>query len=62
MFSLSSWQKMSMTSWLSTPTALHTLPISLAKQTFSACQALLVYFTISATRMLVLTSGASMPW
>ena len=49
-----------MTSWLSTPSRLHRLPISLAKQTFSACQALLVYLIISATRMLVVTSGASM--
>ena len=52
-------QKMSITSWLSTPSCLHTLPISLAKHTLSACQVLLVYFIISATRMLVLTSGAS---
>ena len=35
------------------------MPISFAKTTLSACQVLLVYFIISATRMLVLTSGAS---
>ncbi len=50
---------MSITSWLSMPTRLHRLPISLANTTFTACQALLVYFIISATRMLVLYSGAS---
>ena len=33
---------------------MQTLPISFAKQTFSACQVLLVYLIISATRMLVL--------
>src|SRR5205809_874515 len=44
---------MSITSWLSTSSRLQRLPISLAKQTFSACQVLLVYFIISATRMLV---------
>ena len=49
---------MSITSWLSTPNCLQTVPISLAKHTFSACQVLLAYFIISATRMLVLTSGA----
>ena len=42
-----------MTSWLSTPSRLQTLPISLPKQTFSACQVLLAYLIISATRMLV---------
>ena len=51
---------MSITSWLSTPTRLQRLPISLANTTFTACQALLVYLIISATRMLVLKSGASM--
>ena len=51
-----------MTSWLSTSSRLHRLPISFAKQTFSACHVLLVYFIISATRMLVLTSGASIFW
>src|SRR3954470_17497249 len=61
-FSLSSLQKMSMTSWLSTPTRLHRLPISLANTTLTECQVLLVYFSISATRMLVLYSGASMFW
>ena len=34
----------------------------MAKQTFSACQVLLVYLTISATRIQVLTSGASIDW
>ena len=52
-------QKMSITSWLSTPIRLQRLPISFAKTTFTACHALLVYFIISATRMLVLYSGAS---
>jgi hypothetical protein len=50
---------MSMTSWLSTPTRLHRLPISFAKTTFTACHALLVYLTISALRMLVPNSGAA---
>ena len=50
---------MSITSWLSTSSFLHKLPISFANATFSACQVLLVYFIISATRMLVLMSGAS---
>ena len=56
-----SWQKISITSWLSTPSALHRLPISLAKPTFSACQALSAYFTISAVSMSVRISGAAMP-
>ena len=51
---------MSMTSWLSMPTRLQRLPISLANTTFTACQALLVYLIISAVRMLALYSGASM--
>ena len=50
---------MSMTSWLSTFIFLHRLPISLAKTTFNACHVLLVYLIISATRMVVLISGAS---
>ena len=49
MLSFSSWQKMSITSQPSTPTALATLPISLPKATLTACQALSAYFTISAT-------------
>ena len=32
---------------------MHRFPISFAKTTFNACQVLLVYFIISATRMLV---------
>jgi hypothetical protein len=50
---------MLITSWLSTSRLLHRLPTSFAKHTFSACHVLLVYFIISATRMLVVMSGAS---
>ncbi len=52
-FSFSSLQKMSITSWLSTPTLLQTLPISFANTTLTACHALLAYLIISAVRMLV---------
>ena len=50
---------MVITSWLSMPTRLQTLPISLAKVTLSACQVLLAYFIISAVRIEVVSIGAS---
>ena len=50
---------MSISSWLSTSELLAQVADLVREHTFSACQVLLVYFTISATRMLVLTSGAS---
>ena len=61
MLSFVSSQKIRITSWLSTPTALHTPPISLAKVTFTAWNELHAYLTVSATPMAAMCTGASMP-
>ena len=50
-----------MTSWASAPKAAHTSAISLAKQTFTAWNALETYLIISAVRIAVWTNGASTP-
>ena len=47
-----------MTAWPSRPWALARLPISLAKVTLRACQALSAYLAISASSRSVWTSGA----
>ena len=51
MLSLVSETKMSITMWLSSPSALQTEPISFAKPTFSAWNPLSTYLVISATRI-----------
>jgi hypothetical protein len=51
MLSFVSAQKTRITSWLSTPSALHSMPSSLAKVIFSAWKALQAYLIISAVRM-----------
>ena len=61
MLSFVSSQKMRITSWLSTPTALQMPPISLANVTFTAWNELQAYFTVSATPIAVACTGASMP-
>ena len=49
-----------MTEWLSMPRLLLKTPISLAKHTFMAWNALQAYLIISATRIEVCSSGALM--
>jgi len=61
MLSFVSSQKIRITSWLSTPTALHTAPISLANVTFTAWNELQAYFTVSETPTDVTCSGALIP-
>ncbi len=61
MLSFRSSQKIRITSWLSTPSALQMFPISLANPTFRPWKLLQAYFTISATRIAVTNTGASMP-